>query len=76
MVMNAAQLIIFFNHKFFLNMERIVQNPVVKDVTTKKKYVKPDFEVINLEDTPKLLAASANSNASINALQQNNWFDN
>jgi len=31
---------------------------VVKDVTTKKKYVKPDFEVINLEDTPKLLAAS------------------
>jgi hypothetical protein len=24
----------------------------------KKKYIKPEFEVINLEDTPKLLAAS------------------
>ena len=35
-----------------------IANSVVKDVTTKKKYVKPDFEVINLEDTPKLLAAS------------------
>ena len=34
---------------------------VVKDVTTKKKYVKPDFEVINLEDTPKLLAGSAST---------------
>ena len=30
-------------------MERIVQNPVVNNVTTvKKKYVKPDFEVIEL----------------------------
>jgi hypothetical protein len=29
-------------------MERIVQNPVVQDVTTKKKYVKPYFEVIEL----------------------------
>ena len=42
-------------------MERIVHNSVVKDVTTKKKYVKPDFEVIDLEDTPKLLAASGES---------------
>jgi hypothetical protein len=33
-------------------------NEVVNDVTTKKKYVKPDFEVINIEDMPKLLAAS------------------
>ena len=48
----------------------------VKAATRKKPYIKPDFEVINLEDTPKLLAASANSNASINALQQNNWFGN
>ena len=48
----------------------------VKAATRKKPYIKPDFKVINLEDTTKLLAASANSNASINALQQNNWFGN
>jgi len=54
-----------------------IANSVVKDVTTKKKYVKPDFEVIDLEDTPKLLAASGNAaGASINALQQNDWFGN
>ena len=41
-------------------MEKIT-NKVVKGVTTKKKYVKPDFEVIDLEDTPKLLAGSANA---------------
>ncbi len=37
---------------------------VVKDVTTKKKYVKPNFEVIDLEDTPKLLAASGPVNGT------------
>ena len=35
-----------------------LENEVVKDVTTKKKYVKPDFEAINLENTPKLLVGS------------------
>ena len=45
-----------------------IANSVVKDVTTKKKYVKPDFEVINLEDTPKLLAASGpNTGATLGA---------
>ena len=33
----------------------------VKAAANKKPYVKPDFEVIDLEDTPKLLAASANA---------------
>jgi hypothetical protein len=37
-------------------------NPVVKDVTTKKKYVKPDFEVIELKMEAPLLSASGNSN--------------
>ena len=58
-------------------MEKTTKDVV--NVTTKKKYVKPDFEVINLEDTPKLLAASGNAaGASINPLQQNNynWFGN
>lgn len=46
-------------------MKKQINNSVVKDVTTKKKYVKPDFEVIDLEDTPKLLAASgAKTNGS------------
>ena len=49
----------------------------VKAATRKKPYIKPDFEVIDLEDTPKLLAASGNAaGASINALQQNDWFGN
>ncbi|MBR4678395.1 MAG: hypothetical protein IKO99_10380 [Bacteroidales bacterium] len=39
-------------------MERIVQNPVVQDVTTKKKYVKPDFEVIELNMEAPLLTGS------------------
>ncbi|MBQ3688707.1 MAG: hypothetical protein II937_02450 [Bacteroidales bacterium] len=44
-------------------MELKQPNEVVKDVTTvKKKYVKPDFEVINLEDVPRLLAGSATNN--------------
>ena len=30
----------------------------VKAATRKKPYIKPDFVVSNLEDTPKLLAAS------------------
>ena len=57
-------------------MKEQITNPVVTDVTTKKKYVKPDFEVINLEDTPKLLAASgptvpgANINGNTNG---GNW---
>jgi hypothetical protein len=47
-------------------MEKITKDVV--NVTTKKKYVKPDFEVINLEDTPKLLAASGpNSGATLGA---------
>ncbi len=33
----------------------------VKAATRKKPYIKPDFEVINLEDTPKLLAGSAST---------------
>ena len=31
----------------------------VKAAANKKPYIKPDFEVIDLEDTPKLLAASS-----------------
>ena len=33
----------------------------VKAATHKKPYIKPCFEVINLEDTPILLAASGNT---------------
>jgi hypothetical protein len=57
-------------------MEKL-KNEVVKDVTTKKKYVKPDFEVIDLEDTPKLLAGSADVNSAARfrtiSRDENNW---
>jgi hypothetical protein len=48
-------------------MEKITKDVV--NVTTKKKYVKPSFEVINLEDTPKLLAGSGSAGASGSASQ-------
>ena len=35
-------------------------NEVVQDVTTKKKYVKPDFEVIELNMEAPLLTGSGN----------------
>lgn len=39
-------------------MERIQKSEVVKDVATKKKYVKPDFEVYELNWEAPLLSAS------------------
>lgn len=41
----------------------------------KKKYVKPDFEVINLEDTPKLLAGSADAttNSRFRTINREDW---
>ena len=44
----------------------------VKAAANKKPYVKPDFEVINLEDTPKLLAASAFS-ATLGKSNYSEW---
>ena len=56
-------------------MEKTTKDVV--NVTTKKKYVKPDFEVIELNMEAPLLSASGNAaGASINALQQNDWFGN
>ena len=42
-------------------MKEQINNSVVIDVTTKKKYVKPDFEVIELNIEAPLLSASANA---------------
>jgi len=41
-----------------------IANSVVKDVTTKKKYVKPDFEVIELNMEAPLLSASGPVNGN------------
>jgi hypothetical protein len=38
------------------------EQKVVTDVTTKKKYVKPDFEVIELKMEAPLLSASGEAN--------------
>ena len=51
----------------------------VKAAANKKPYIKPDFEVINLEDTPKLLAASGPVNSTFGTSfrtitrDENNW---
>jgi len=37
----------------------MIDNKVVNDVTTKKKYVKPEIEAIDLDAQPQLLAQSA-----------------
>ena len=55
-------------------MERLKQSAEVKAAANKKPYVKPDFEVINLEDTPKLLAASGqNTGANLGASNYQSW---
>ena len=60
-------------------MKEQINNSVVQDVTTKKKYVKPDFEVIDLEDTPNLLAASGQIDGTFGTSfrtitrDENNW---
>lgn len=48
-------------------MERKEQKEVVKDVTTKKKYVKPDFEVYELNWEAPLLMGSGGNGATINS---------
>ena len=51
-------------------------NPVVKDVTTKKKYVKPDFEVIELKMEAPLLSASGSVNGVSGSATQNTVLSN
>jgi len=47
---------------------------VVKDVTTKKKYVKPDFEVYELNmEAPLLVASGLNSDATLGASSYSKW---
>ena len=38
----------------------MIDNKVVNDVTTKKKYVKPEIEVFDIDSQTPLLAASPN----------------
>ena len=40
-------------------MKQRFEIEVVNGATTKKKYVSPEIEVINLDEQPKLLSASA-----------------
>ena len=56
--------------------DNVKNQPVILPVqkVIKKKYIKPDFEVINLEDTPKLLAASGqNTGATLGASNYQRW---
>ncbi len=39
-------------------MKEILNNVVANDVATRRKYVSPEIEVINLDEQPKLLSAS------------------
>ena len=39
-------------------MKKMIDNKVVNDVKTKKKYVRPEIEAINLDEQPRLLAGS------------------
>lgn len=56
-------------------MEKTIKDVV--NVTTKKKYVKPDFEVIELNMEAPLLSASGdqvpNSNATLGASNYQTW---
>ena len=55
-------------------MKEILNNVVANDVATRRKYVSPEIEVINLDEQPKLLAGSAG--ASTRSLQDGGeWED-
>ena len=56
-------------------MEKIT-NEVVKDVTTKKKYVKPDFEVIELKmEAPLLMGSATGLGTTINGPKEGSSLD-
>ncbi|MBQ3689354.1 MAG: hypothetical protein II937_05730 [Bacteroidales bacterium] len=65
-------------------MKEQIINSVVKDVTTKKKYVKPDFEVIELKmEAPLLMGSGGTANAdgqaifgNSGALSTSSWGSN
>ena len=53
-----------------------IANSVVKDVTTKKKYVKPDFEVIELKmEAPLLMGSATGFGTTINGPQNGGSLD-
>ena len=57
--------------------DNVKNQPVILPVqkVIKKKYIKPDFEIINLEDTPKLLAGSADAttNSRFRTINRETW---
>ena len=52
------------------------ERKVVQGVTTKKKYVKPDFEVIELKMEAPLLSASGSVNGVSGSATQNTILSN
>ena len=57
-------------------MQKSQNNEVVNNVTTvKKKYVKPDFEVVELNFEASLLSASADaeSTSRFRTINRENW---
>lgn len=48
-------------------MKEHFDNSVANGVATKKKYVSPEIEVVNLEEQPKLLSSSTGSYSSSGA---------
>ena len=43
---------------------------VANDVATRRKYVSPEIEVINLDEQPKLLAGSYTGNAGFRGIDE------
>lgn len=43
---------------------------VANDVATRRKYVSPEIEVINLDEQPKLLAQSLTGGASFSGIEE------
>ncbi|MBO7566463.1 MAG: hypothetical protein J6T60_05135 [Bacteroidales bacterium] len=46
------------------------EKTVVNDVATRKKYVKPEIEVIELEPRPALLGASGTYNTTFQSIDE------
>ena len=57
-------------------MKEHFDNSVANGVATKKKYVSPEIEVVNLDEQPKLLAQSFTGGAGTQGLSNGGeWSD-
>ena len=65
------------NQNLYKKMKENFDISVANGVATRRKYVSPEIEVVNLDEQPKLLSASAGSGSGTagwgNSLSDGDW---